>query len=97
MKRSSILTFVQAAAQVEVTFNKIIDGSKRVLIGTLNMDMIPNDQTPESSEGQEADTQVVNIYDLEKNDWRSFNISTVTNLVGMTADGEVVTIETAFE
>jgi hypothetical protein len=65
-----------AAGPVVVTFTKK-DGSQRIMACTTNEAII-------EAKGGSADyipigTETVTVFDLEKNNWRSFNLSTVTN------------------
>jgi WYL_2, Sm-like SH3 beta-barrel fold len=65
-----------AAGPVVVTFTKK-DGSERIMACTTNEAII-------AAKGKSADyipsgTENVTVFDLEKNNWRSFNLSSVKN------------------
>lgn len=60
---------------VEVTFTKV-DGSTRVLRGTLKETEIPADKTPKGSARAE-NVNVVSLFDVEAQDWRSFRIDSL--------------------
>ena len=65
-----------------VTFNKK-DGTERVMKCTLQAEQLP---VVELKEGQEAtkprkeSTTSLRVFDLEKNEWRSFTIKSVTRV-----------------
>lgn len=97
MKRQEIKSFVRKHEQVEVTFTKV-DGSKRVLAGTVKDYLIPKEDMPAGeSKAPAAPDHLVRIYDLENNGWRAFKIETVHSIVGMTAQGEVKKVIDVFE
>jgi hypothetical protein len=56
---------------VTVIFEKA-DGSERVLKGTLNSELIPEDQRPQGSGRVLLNDDVQHIFDVEANGWRSF-------------------------
>jgi hypothetical protein len=62
---------------VEIIFTKV-DGTERVMIATLNHDLIP--PAPEPKEGEtpkpkrKQNPDVMPVYDLENEGWRSFKI-----------------------
>lgn len=55
----------------EVTFTKA-DGTKRLLIGTTSDRVVPKGLQGYYDEERTADTSRVNVFDIEKNEWRSF-------------------------
>ena len=65
--------------KVEVTFRKA-SGEKRVMLCTQNFELIPEEKHPGSS-GRigRNDPHLFKVYDLEKDDWRSFREETVIN------------------
>jgi len=74
---------------VEITFTKK-DGNTRVLLGTTLGHLIPEEKKPKQKpvvEGAPLDslvkdkpTQLITVFDTEKNDWRSFNYTTITKI-----------------
>ena len=75
--REDILKLIRNEAIV--TFTKT-NGEKRVMHCTTDMTKIPEDQRPVTSitiTNQQND-DVLRVYDLEKNGWRSFRIDSVS-------------------
>jgi len=70
----------------EITFTKK-DGSERVMSGTLNFDHIPTDKHPKGTGKQETQQKSIAIFDVMKEDWRSFRISSVINFERLTGPG----------
>jgi hypothetical protein len=62
-----------AESVCEVKFVKK-DGTERVMKCTTQMDSIPEDKRPKSTH---HNTDVLNVFDLDKNDWRSFRVDSV--------------------
>jgi len=66
---------------VEVTFNKVSDGSERVMRCTLKPEMLPpsylNEQQMEKDFHQ-RNPNVIAAWDVQKGGWRSFRVDTVT-------------------
>ena len=57
---------------VTVTFNKV-DGTERVMQCTLMNDVVP------ATKGTKKDNpEVLNVWDIDKRDWRSFRVANVT-------------------
>ena len=74
-----------------VTFTKK-DGSNRVMSCTLRPDKLPplKEVTEENqAQRKQSDTSIA-VYDLEKNDWRSFRVDSVTDV--QIAEEESVTV-----
>lgn len=63
---------------IEVTFTKV-DGSTRVLLGTLDPDEIPADKAPKGT-GKAENPMVVALFDVEAQDWRSFRIDSIQRI-----------------
>ena len=63
---------------MEVVFTKK-DGTVRKMICTKDMNKIPEENHPKGSLKNKND-DVVNVYDLQKNLWRSFRKNSVTSL-----------------
>jgi hypothetical protein len=62
--------------EAAVTFTKA-DGSQRVLRGTTNLDYVPASQQPKG--GRPENPEVQTVYDLDKNEWRSFRWDRVSD------------------
>lgn len=64
----------------EVTFTKV-DGDVRVMPCTLREDLLPTINS-DNSDGKvkRANDTVLSVWCTDKNEWRSFRISNVTNL-----------------
>jgi len=61
----------------EVDFTKK-DGTKRKMVCTLNMDLIPGDHHPKSDGNSTSQTNgSIRVYDFEKEAWRSFRVESV--------------------
>jgi hypothetical protein len=71
--------FLKAAQQgvVTVEFEKINNGGKRVMPCTLNR-ALSQDNVPEILE-QKSDNDHFAVWSLDKEAWRSFRVSTVTD------------------
>ena len=59
----------------QITFEKV-DGSKRVMNCTLNQSYLPQTLT-ESENKKETNPNVVAVWDIDANSWRSFRIDSV--------------------
>lgn len=64
--------------EVSVTFTKA-DGSKRVMRCTQNAAMIPEDKLPIGNSVHYKDPDLFKVFDLDKQDWRSFRNERVVN------------------
>lgn len=64
---------------VQVTFTKK-DGSNRVMLATLNEDLIPADKKPKGTGKTVDNGNTFAVYDTEADGWRSFNFDTVTDI-----------------
>ena len=64
---------------MEVTFTKK-DGSERVMVCTLADDLIPEEKMPKGTGKTAKPDHIVSVFDLEKEDWRSFDFNSVTNI-----------------
>lgn len=71
---------------VSVTFTKA-DGSERTMLCTKMISKIPEAQHPKTDRvvkldenGNVIETDLVTVYDLEKEGWRSFNFSKVKSV-----------------
>lgn len=53
------------------------DGSQRKMLCTLIENMIPSEKKPKGSEKSRSD-DTISVFDLEKNDWRSFRYDSIT-------------------
>jgi hypothetical protein len=66
---------------VEVTFNKVSDGSVRVMRCTLRPDLLPANYIEEKEQEKafhKQNTDVVAAWDVQKGGWRSFRLDTVS-------------------
>ena len=55
------------------------DGSIREAYGTLNPDLIPTEHLPKEQEIKNQNFEILNYFDLNRNDWRSFRLD---NFIG---------------
>lgn len=62
-----------------VTFTKS-DGSERVMKCTLNPEQLPKVEIKEDAKPRKESTTSMRVFDLEKNEWRSFTIKKVTKV-----------------
>ena len=62
-----------------VTFNKK-DGTERVMNCTLQEDQLPIVELKEDAKPRKESTTSLRVFDLEKNEWRSFTIKSVTRI-----------------
>jgi hypothetical protein len=58
---------------VRVTFNKV-NGEQRIMDCTLLEDVVP-----ETKGNKKENSDVMNVWDVKKNDWRSFRVANVTD------------------
>jgi hypothetical protein len=63
---------------VTVTFTKK-DGTERVMECTLQPDLLPQQEIKESS-GKKENTDTVRVFDIEKQEWRSFTVKSVRQI-----------------
>lgn len=63
---------------VEVIFTKA-NGEERKMVCTLDFGIIPEDHIPNSSE-QDVNSAVIKVFDLEKDEWRSFRKDSVISV-----------------
>jgi hypothetical protein len=62
---------------VEITFTKS-DGTERIMLCTLAEELIPTDKLPKTEgEAWKVGDDLIKVFDVEKNGWRSFNWSSV--------------------
>lgn len=67
-------------SKMKVVFTKK-DGTIRTMICTTNMNIIPSEKHPTGNGIQnETNQNIKKVYDLEKNDWRSFRIDSVISV-----------------
>jgi hypothetical protein len=83
--KAELLEKLQTEA-VSVTFTKV-DGSERTMLCTKMVSKIPEAQHPKTEKAPKLDengnvieTDLITVYDLEKEGWRSFNFTKVTNI-----------------
>jgi len=63
----------------EITFRKV-NGEERVMLCTLKDDLLPMQLATESKISRKLNKEVVRVYDLEKEDWRSFRIDSFLDI-----------------
>jgi len=68
-----------AESEVTVTFTKK-DGSDRVLRCTRNVAVIPAEHAPKNEKATAVKTDAIAAFDLDINEWRSFNLSAVKRI-----------------
>jgi hypothetical protein len=65
---------------VSITFEKVSTGETRTLVGTTNGNIIPTD-VQEAMQvrkiPRKVNPDVIVVYDLEKNSWRSFRVDSI--------------------
>jgi hypothetical protein len=66
------------AGIVEVTFTKK-DGTTRVMKCTLRNELIPTEHAPKGTGKVKVNTDVISVFDVENQGWRSFNCNSVTS------------------
>lgn len=64
---------------IVVTFTKV-NGDKRVMKCTLHEDYLPQVDGTTQKSGRPENPNVVSAWDIEKKDWRSFKIDSITHL-----------------
>jgi hypothetical protein len=65
-------------SKVAVTFTKK-DGSERRMVCTKMADLIPTDKLPKGT-GSQSTGDAVAAFDLEKQEWRSFNTGSIKHI-----------------
>lgn len=64
---------------VSVTFTKS-DGSERIMLCTTCLEDIPTDKHPKEDTKRNYSDEVQRVFDLEKQEWRSFRWDSVTEV-----------------
>lgn len=64
--------------KIEVFFTKK-DGTERKMLCTLEENKIPKEKLPKNS-GKSQSDEALAVFDVEKNDWRSFRWDSVTKI-----------------
>jgi len=64
---------------VTVTFNKK-DGEERVMTCSLQPELLPAVPIKESTTTKKENTNIISVYDLTAQGWRSFIVKNVTNV-----------------
>lgn len=67
---------------VEVSFNKKSTGELRTMRCTLNPKYLP-EQVAGATKTKADNPEVVSVFDLDKQDWRSFRIDSVVSLAAL--------------
>jgi hypothetical protein len=76
--RNWIVSHLQAGP-VTVTFNKK-DGAERVMTCSLQPELLPPATVKESTTAKKENNNIISVYDLEAQGWRSFIVKNVTNV-----------------
>lgn len=63
-----------------VVFEKV-DGTERTMKCTLMEDRIPGEKKAKDKSAADFSEEVIRVYDLEKDGWRSFKISSVKSFL----------------
>jgi hypothetical protein len=66
-------------SDVSVTFTKA-DGTERVMKCTLKPEMLPKVEVKESVTPRKESSTSMRVFDLEKNEWRSFTIKNIKKI-----------------
>jgi hypothetical protein len=61
---------------IEVEFTKR-DGTNRVMKCTLKDDMIPTEHAPKGTSEVKANTDVISVFDVDNQGWRSFSCDSI--------------------
>lgn len=70
-----------AVTEMKVTFTKV-DGSERVMKCTLEADKLPKVELKEGTKPRKetTSTKALRVFDLEKQEWRSFTIKNIKRI-----------------
>jgi len=63
-----------------VVFEKV-DGTERTMKCTLMEDRIPGEKKPKDKSAAEFSEEVIRVFDVEKDGWRSFKVSSVRSFL----------------
>lgn len=75
--REWLIGLLSDKSPTTITFTKK-DGTSRTMKCTRNVDMIPEDQRPKNGNNDSPTT--LRVFDLDKNEWRSFIIENITKI-----------------
>ena len=78
-KFSEWLSGILKINTVEVTFTKK-DGTERVMNCTLEPSKLPPVEVTENKKPRKENTNNMRVFDLDKNEWRSFTIKNVKHI-----------------
>jgi hypothetical protein len=67
------------AGPVTVTFNKK-DGAERVMTCSLQPELLPPAPVKETTTAKKENNNIISVYDLNAQGWRSFIVKNVTNV-----------------
>jgi WYL_2, Sm-like SH3 beta-barrel fold len=81
--RRQYFTDLLSANDCEVTFTKV-DGTIRVMNCTLRSEALPDRESTSLTETREKNPDVITVFDLDKQSWRSFKVANVTNIAVQT-------------
>ena len=74
MKRDTLIKNLQKKA-MRITFTKV-NGEERIMDCTLQENLVP--ETSESNRKQNE--EVLPVFDINKGEWRSFRVDSITNI-----------------
>jgi len=87
-------TLVQALKEKKGIIVEFVkkDRSVRAMRATLNFNMIPKEKYPKGEQKKEVEKELeekkpkekdpfIRVFDLDKNDWRGFRFSSITNVI----------------
>ena len=83
--KQSLVEFLRENVAV-VTFDKV-DGERRIMTCTLKEELLP--ELPSTNSVRVQSDEVVVVFDLEKNDWRSFRVDSFISIEEATDAAEV--------
>lgn len=70
---------VLRTGKITVKFTKK-DGSERKMLCTLSENEIPSEKSPKNT-GKAKNDDVIPVFDVEKQEWRSFRIDSVVSII----------------
>jgi hypothetical protein len=83
--KTDALKLALQEGQVDVLFEKV-DGTKRLITGTLNFDIIPVKDHPKSDKVKPKDNSVISVFDTEAGAWRSFRVENIIHWIVFNED-----------
>lgn len=77
--RDELLNALRGKPAPYITFTKV-DGEQRRMWCTLNDTYIPDASKPKNEKPLKENDSVIRVFDLDKQEWRSFRVENVTKL-----------------